>query len=108
MPVNLSARANELEWVAADSSNVVAIARDEDFERLFVQFKNGATYVYFDVPSVVWKAMMNSPSLGGFVYNEIRGAKGRKNVNRGDLDYIYSFDLVTGSVAPKYGPRDND
>ena len=93
MSVVLAAQAGSLDWVPVSSSNLEAVAYAADFRRLFVRFKGGDRYAYDDVPGSVWEAFLAAPSKGQFLYDEVRGAKGRRNVPAGSLDHLYA---VTG------------
>lgn len=79
----LPRQAGDLNWIPVDSSNVSRIAYAEDFRRLFIQFKSGATYAYEDVPKGVWEGFLAAPSKGQYVFYVIR----RKGT---DSQYAYS------------------
>lgn len=70
----LPAQAGQIDWLPVNSSNVAAIAYEEDFRRLFIRFKSGWAYAYEDVPFSVWNAFLAAPSKGKFVFDVIRGA----------------------------------
>lgn len=55
-----------------DSSNIEAIGHDPDSLELHVSFRSGDTYVYYDVPSVVFDAFLSAPSKGSFLNREIK------------------------------------
>lgn len=55
-----------------DSSNVEAIGHDPDSLELHVRFRSGDTYVYYEVPSIVFDAFMSAPSKGSFLNREIK------------------------------------
>lgn len=55
-----------------DSPNVDYTGHDEGNQLLFVQFKDGKSYLYFDVPVEVWKEW-NSTSPGNFLASRIKG-----------------------------------
>lgn len=55
-----------------DSSNIEAIGHDPDSLELHVAFRSGDTYVYHDVPSVVFDAFLSAPSKGSFLNREIK------------------------------------
>lgn len=52
-----------------NSSNVAAIGHEGT--TLTVQFKGGATYDYFDVPTETWEALQKAPSVGAFISGRI-------------------------------------
>ena len=45
---------------------------DEDARELYVQFRRGRTYVYFDVPPTAYAALLEAPSKGRYVNFEIK------------------------------------
>lgn len=57
-----------------DSSNVEAVGYDEDSSTLQVEFKNGATYQYFDVPENIFFGLRDADSVGGYLAARIKGA----------------------------------
>mgnify|MGYP002141662575 CR=1 FL=1 len=94
---NYISEAEGLRQYYVDSSNVKWAAYSEDFGRFYVQFiSGGRLVVYFDVPPEVWQGFQNAESKGTFIYDEIRGAKGRRaDKSRGipapSLDYLYAY-----------------
>ncbi|MBX9636993.1 MAG: KTSC domain-containing protein [Nitrosomonas sp.] len=46
---------------------------DEDSSTLEIEFKNGATYQYFDVPEVVFTELRDADSVGGYLAARIKG-----------------------------------
>ena len=61
------------ELIEVESSNVQAIGYDAQTERLFVQFKKSGLYQYDDVPDAVYHSFLTAPSMGSFVWLELRG-----------------------------------
>jgi KTSC domain len=57
-----------------DSSNVAAIGYEEDSQTLQVEFKNGTTYQYFDVPLAIFEGMRDAASVGQYLNQHIKGA----------------------------------
>lgn len=55
------------------SSNVAAVGYDEDSSTLQVEFKNGGTYQYFDVPEHVYVSLRDADSVGGYLAANIKG-----------------------------------
>lgn len=101
----LAARAQDLDWQTVDSSNVSAVAYDADFQRLYIQYKGGSTYVYEDIPSNVWQSLLSADSIGEFIYDEIRGANGKRadkarGIPAPNLDYLYSYRSLGKIVLP--------
>lgn len=72
------------------SSNVRRAGYSPTFRRFFLEFLDGSVYAYSPVPWTVWSAFLNAPSPGRFVYDEIRGAKGRRGLKFNDVDTVYS------------------
>ena len=54
------------------SSNVVAVGYDPNTLTLEVEFKDGAVYLYFDVPETVYQELMRADSIGKFMNANIR------------------------------------
>ena len=58
---------------AVVSSNVTSVGYDSDVKTLQVEFKNGDTYHYFDVPPDVFERFVTAESAGQFLSKEIKG-----------------------------------
>ena len=58
--------------IYVDSSNVEAIGYDADTLQLYVQFKAGTTYVYYDVEQFVFEEFKMTDSKGRFVTSRIK------------------------------------
>lgn len=56
------------------SSNIEAIGYDPDSETLQIEFKNGSTYQYFDVPEKVYEELRDAGSVGAYLSSNIKGA----------------------------------
>lgn len=54
------------------SSNVQSIGYDPATKELEVTFKNGATYVYEDVPAGVHTALLLAPSVGSHLHQHVK------------------------------------
>ena len=63
-----------MEMHSVQSSNINAIGYDEGSETLQIEFINGGTYQYFDVPQHVFDGIMNADSKGKFLHSNIKGA----------------------------------
>jgi len=57
-----------------ESQNINRFGYDEASMVLFVEFKNGSVYQYFDVPPSVFEQMKSAPSKGQFLAQNIKGA----------------------------------
>lgn len=62
-----------MNWIDANSSNIARFAYDSSSRILKVEFKNGGTYDYFDVPETVFERMRSAPSRGEFLASDIKG-----------------------------------
>ncbi len=61
-----------MDWIETPgSSNISRFGYGEGV--LTVEFKNGNTYQYFDVPESVFEQMKTAPSPGGFLAQVIKG-----------------------------------
>ena len=64
-----------MSWIETpDSSNIARYKYDDRMRVLTVEFKNGGTYNYYDVPRVVFDQMNVASSKGGFLAQNIKGA----------------------------------
>lgn len=61
-----------MERIPVSSSNISLIGYDSDTEILEVSFLNGSVYEYKNVPQIVYDSLMNAPSHGTFLNNEIK------------------------------------
>jgi len=91
-------QAAALTRIPAHSSNVHSFAYSADFARLFVWFGVGKAKrtlgCYDAVPPDVYARFLNAKSKGTFVYDEIRGAKGKRAEEGGDapaVDHLYPY-----------------
>ena len=56
-----------------DSSNIAAIGYDDDeLYELFVQYKNGMTYKYKEVPTNIYESFLKAESKGKFMNEEVK------------------------------------
>lgn len=60
------------QWQFVQSSNITAIAYDEPSQKLFIQFNNGSTYEYYQVPSETYEDLMRAESQGKFFNQYIK------------------------------------
>lgn len=64
-----------MNWIdTPDSSNIARYRYDEKAHVLTVEFKNGGTYNYYDVPQMVYEQMNAASSKGQFLAQNIKGA----------------------------------
>jgi hypothetical protein len=55
-----------------DSSSIISVGYDSAGQILELEFERGKVYQYFDVPEPVYKRLLESDSIGGFVNREIK------------------------------------
>ena len=55
-----------------DSSNIAAIGYDRELSELFVQYKNGMTYKYKEVPANIYERFLKAESKGKFMNEEVK------------------------------------
>ena len=64
-----------MNWIESpESSNIARFGYDDANQVLFVEFRNGSVYQYFDVPKNVFEQMNTAPSKGKFLADRIKGA----------------------------------
>ena len=63
-----------MEMTPVESSNIEAVGYDGDSSTLQVEFKNGGTYQYFDVPEHVFEGLRDAESVGGYLASVIKGS----------------------------------
>lgn len=63
-----------MEMIHVESSNIEAVGYDEDSSTLQVEFKNGGTYQYFDVPEHVFEGLRDADSVGRYLASTIKGS----------------------------------
>lgn len=64
-----------MNWIETpDSSSITRFRYDEKARVLIVEFKNGGTYNYYDVPQMVYEQMHAASSKGQFHAQKIKGA----------------------------------
>lgn len=64
-----------MNWIETpDSSNIARYRYDAKGHVLTVEFNNGGTYNYYDVPQPVYEKMNAATSKGGFLAQNIKGA----------------------------------
>ena len=64
-----------MSWIETpNSSNLARYKYDDKARVLTVEFKNGGTYNYYDVPQGVFEQMKAAQSKGEFLARSIKGA----------------------------------
>jgi len=62
-------------WIdSPESSNITRFGYDDGNQVLFIEFKNGGVYQYFDVPQNVFDQMKAASSKGQFLAQVVKGA----------------------------------
>jgi hypothetical protein len=63
-----------MNWIESpESSNIARFGYDESNQVLFIEFKNGSVYQYFDVRENVFEQMKAAHSKGQFLAQVIKG-----------------------------------
>ncbi|MCO4091463.1 MAG: KTSC domain-containing protein [Sphingorhabdus sp.] len=62
-----------MEMHNVDSSNVAAVGYEEDSQTLQVEFNNGSTYQYFDVPQAIFDDLLGASSVGQYLNQNVKG-----------------------------------
>lgn len=62
-----------MDMVQVTSSTIARIGYDAESLLLRIEFLNGTTYEYFDIPATVHAELMGSPSIGKYFNTAIRG-----------------------------------
>lgn len=57
-----------------ESSNIESIGYDENSQTLEIEFLNGGTYQYFDVPKTIYDGLMAASSHGEYLAANIKGS----------------------------------
>lgn len=57
-----------------ESSNIARFFYDDVSQILKVEFKNGGTYDYFDVPPHLFEGMRHASSKGQYLAQQIKGS----------------------------------
>jgi len=63
-----------MNMVPVDSSNLAAVGYDESASILYITFNNGWRYMYFDVPSEIYRGLLNASSKGKYHHAYIKNA----------------------------------
>lgn len=79
---SVTEQAGYVTWVPVTSTNLDAIAYEEQFRRLWISYRNpkgpAKRYVYFEVPADKWGDLLASNSKGGWVDFVLKGNTGNK------------------------------
>jgi hypothetical protein len=61
-----------MERIAVDSSSVRAVGYDPATFELEIEFRNGRCYRYQRVPIAAYRLLLQAPSIGAFVNEQIK------------------------------------
>lgn len=67
-----SEKAKEKMWTGFESSNIDGMTYKAEKEQLWIRFKDGSVYTYFDVPIKIAKGLYNAGSKGRYFWKKIR------------------------------------
>lgn len=59
--------------ITVSSSQISEIGYDEPNQDLYVTFKNGTTYKYFNVPFGIYQLLLNATSVGKTLNEVVKG-----------------------------------
>jgi hypothetical protein len=62
-----------MNMIQVNSTNLSAIGYDESSRTLRVEFRNGGTYDYYDVPQSEFDGLRNAASHGEYLARNIKG-----------------------------------
>jgi hypothetical protein len=62
-----------MEMIPVSSSNIAGVGYDEDSQTLQIEFNNGTSYQYFDVPEQVFTELRDAGSVGAYLASNIKG-----------------------------------
>jgi len=63
-----------MNWIETpESSNISRMGYDESASTLYIEFKSGGTYQYFDVPVAVFGEMVAAGSKGQYFAQNVKG-----------------------------------
>lgn len=66
-------KVSSLEFTSVESSTVSAVAYDQINQRIYIEFKRGATYRYDKCSQLEYTEMMDSGSIGQFIHKVLNG-----------------------------------
>jgi hypothetical protein len=59
-----------------NSSNLASATYDPEVENLTIEFQDGKSYTYFNVPVQKYRSLTLAPSPGGYFHRQIKGQHG--------------------------------
>lgn len=65
-------KANDKLWTGFRSSNIDGMSYDADRKQLWIRFKDGAVYTYYDVPLNIAQGIYRAGSKGRYFWKKIR------------------------------------
>jgi hypothetical protein len=61
-----------IKWTRVESSQIEAVAHNENINELYVKFKSGSIYSYSDVPESLYNELLTADSQGKFFIAHIK------------------------------------
>jgi hypothetical protein len=58
--------------IRVTSTSIISIGYDPDTKTLELEFVNGNTYQYFDLPRSIYEALLAADSKGAFVNTQVK------------------------------------
>jgi len=71
----------EVDMLKVQSSNIAEVGYSEETSTLYVTFKNGGMYAYFEVPKEIYNDFLQASSLGSYFFRNIKGAYACEKLN---------------------------
>lgn len=68
------------EMIIVSSSLIESVGYDDESRKLYIKFHSGPSYVYEEVGSEVYQALLAAPSVGRYFLKEIKGVYPAKKV----------------------------
>jgi KTSC domain-containing protein len=62
-----------MQRIPVSSSSIASVGYDIPSITLEIEFLNGSTYQYFDVPENIYNELMHSGSIGNYLHSYIKG-----------------------------------
>jgi len=63
---------NNVKMMPVSSSNVASVGYDEQNQIAYVEFLNGALYIYKGVPKYEYEGLLYAPSVGSYLHRNFK------------------------------------
>jgi hypothetical protein len=63
---------NQVERQHVKSSNIKSVGYDQTSNTLEIEFNNGRTYQYFEVPNQIYLSLIEAASKGKYFHNSVK------------------------------------